>query len=167
MQTVNRKFLCTYKSRKTCWIKRSHTCLEMYVQTNVGLLCCVASSPISALASAELYHYSLACLHGMDRDNFTFTFITETNCWRFYWNNCSFVQPSARIKWTAWTRVFLHKLVKSSNSLPLMKPEAYTKQWEKFHIRRFFMSFQMWSSATGKVVPNMLKVYSSIISGIF
>jgi len=31
----------SYKSGQTCRIKCSHTCLAMYAQTNVGLLCCV------------------------------------------------------------------------------------------------------------------------------
>ena len=42
-QTENNKCLCSYKSGQTCRIKRSHTCLAMYVQTNVGLLCCFGS----------------------------------------------------------------------------------------------------------------------------
>jgi len=37
-----KKSFYRYKSGQTCGIKSIHTCLAMYIQTNVGLLCCVS-----------------------------------------------------------------------------------------------------------------------------
>ena len=42
-------YRCSYKSGQTCRIKCNRTCLAMYAQTNVGLLCCVgADSNVAA-----------------------------------------------------------------------------------------------------------------------
>jgi hypothetical protein len=128
----------------------------MYVQTNVGMLCCVGAA-LASVEDSPCMAQTGTTLHS--------PLPWRTYCWNFYWKFCSFVWPPARIKWTAASRVLLNSL--SSNSLPLMKPEGYKKQWEKFHIRRFLTYLQMWSSFNGQAVPNNLKVCSSIISGIF
>jgi len=94
--TVRRKSLFKQKSRKTC--------LEMYVQTNVGMLCCVGAD----LASVELNLHS-AC-RAQTGTTLHIPLSWRTDCWNFYWNFCSFVWPSARIKWTACSRVLVHSL---------------------------------------------------------
>jgi len=49
-QTGENKSFCR-KSGQICGIKSSHTCLEMYDQTNVGLLCCVSYGSSVAVPS--------------------------------------------------------------------------------------------------------------------
>ena len=55
--------LCQFWLQCSRRLKCSHTCLAMYVQTNVGLLCCVGSGSnvASALHSATVFNSHAPC----------------------------------------------------------------------------------------------------------